>query len=84
MRLVWTTTALERLDEIAQQIAADDPNRARSFVEGLATFPEMGRVVPELGKPHIRELLFASYRIVYGIRGRQISIRTIRHVRQSR
>jgi plasmid stabilization system protein ParE len=37
------------------------------FVEkalSLATFPERGRVVPEIGLP-FREVIFRSYRIVY-------------------
>ena len=89
MTIVWTTTALKRLDEIARQIARDDPERARTWVdevfarvEGLKEFPQMGRVVPELGKPHIRELIFDNYRVIYGISPRRISIRTVRHVRQ--
>jgi plasmid stabilization system protein ParE len=70
MRLVWTTTALRRLDENAQRIADDNPDRARAWVdevfakvEGLTDFPEVGRIVPELGKPHVRELLSANYRV---------------------
>ena len=30
----------------------------------LATFPERGRIVPEVGLP-FREIIFSSYRIVY-------------------
>jgi toxin ParE1/3/4 len=33
----------------------------------LKTFPERGRVVPEVGKP-FREIIFNSYRIVYRLR----------------
>jgi len=37
-------------------------------VELLLTFPEMGRVVPELGRPTVREVFYRHYRIVYQIK----------------
>lgn len=33
----------------------------------LENLPQMGRVVPEIGRPDIRELLYRQYRIVYQI-----------------
>jgi toxin ParE1/3/4 len=33
----------------------------------LASLPERGRVVPEIGQPAIREIIFRSYRIVYRV-----------------
>jgi toxin ParE1/3/4 len=89
MRIIWTTTALRRLDAIAQEIAHDDPERARTWVDDvfasvarIGQFPESGRVVPEVGKPNIREILFGNYRIIYSIRSQRLYIRTIRHVKQ--
>ena len=91
MKIVWTTTALRRIADIASEIARDDPDRARDVVsrifdkvETLLEFPELGRLVPEVGKPHIRELFVEPYRIVYGLKGSQISIRTVRHMRERR
>ncbi len=40
----------------------------------LSTFPERGRIVPELGYPDMREIIFKNYRIVYRIRGQQVQI----------
>ena len=31
----------------------------------LEQFPQMGRVVPEIGRSEIRELIFRNYRIIY-------------------
>jgi plasmid stabilization system protein ParE len=31
----------------------------------LSTLPERGRVVPELGLPDVREIIFRTYRIIY-------------------
>ncbi|WP_416139062.1 type II toxin-antitoxin system RelE/ParE family toxin [Hymenobacter psoromatis] len=33
----------------------------------LESFPEAGRIVPEIGRPTIREVLKNDYRIVYRI-----------------
>ena len=40
----------------------------------LATLPERGRVVPELGEPDIREIIFKSYRIVYRVRPGRVEV----------
>jgi plasmid stabilization system protein ParE len=37
----------------------------------------MGRVVPELANPDIRELLFKKYRIVYRLKANCIEILTV-------
>jgi toxin ParE1/3/4 len=34
-------------------------------VERLAEFPESGRIVPEFGVPHLREIIQPPFRIVY-------------------
>ncbi|HEY3317520.1 MAG TPA: type II toxin-antitoxin system RelE/ParE family toxin [Coriobacteriia bacterium] len=36
-----------------------------SQVEQLPRFPDLGRVVPEFGVPHLRELIHPPFRIVY-------------------
>ena len=72
----WTIPALEDLDAIHEFIAKDSSFYARQTVERmldrtrrLEKFPVMGRVVPEFGDPHIRELREGRYRIVYRLTG---------------
>ena len=36
-----------------------------SAVQHLKNFPHIGRIVPEINDPNIREILYRSYRIVY-------------------
>ncbi|WP_145021699.1 type II toxin-antitoxin system RelE/ParE family toxin [Geobacter argillaceus] len=36
-----------------------------SQVERLADFPESGRIVPEFGTAHLREIIHPPFRIVY-------------------
>ncbi len=72
--LRWSVEALDDLDDVAAFISRQSPSFAPHFVarivdaaERLASFPQMGRVIPEVGDPTIRELIFQSYRIVYAL-----------------
>lgn len=71
-KVVWTLRARQDLRSLFLYIARDNPNAAVSFrqkiidkVDGLESFPESGRVVPERSDPRIREVILAPYRIVY-------------------
>lgn len=88
MRIVWSPLALERVEDIAQYIAEDKPDAAIEWVDGLfstverlADFPESGRMVPEVGLRRIRELIFGTYRVIYGVKD-QIDILTVRRSSQ--
>ena len=72
MRLVWSLLADRQVDEALAYIADDDVAAAQRWLEellervgALRRFPESGRVVPELGREEIRELLVGSYRVIY-------------------
>jgi toxin ParE1/3/4 len=89
MRVLWSPRALERVEEIFEIIRWDKPGAARRWVEkvfysveGLTELPRQGRVVPEVGREEVRELLLGNYRVVYRIDERVINILTIRHGRQ--
>ena len=45
----------------------------------LAEFAERGQIVPEVGGPSIRELLFKSYRLVYRISEKRVVIVALIH-----
>ncbi len=68
----WTEQATRNLESIKAFIAKDSPAYALAVVSRLydATlplheFPDLGRIVPELNKTEIRELVQPPYRIVY-------------------
>jgi len=89
VKLVWSPLSLNRAAEIAKYIAIDNPQAANSWIEGLFTsvdhlrsFPRSGRKVPELSDDTIREIIFGNYRIIYRIEIEQISILTVRNIRQ--
>ena len=84
MKIVWSQEALTQLTEIEDYISKDSPNRAAIFVdqlveqaEALPDNPGMGRMVPEIGNPGIRELIFKKYRIVYRLETDCIEILTV-------
>jgi len=39
----------------------------RSAMVPVATFPRLGRMLPEFGSEALREIIFQSYRIVYSV-----------------
>ncbi len=64
MKIVWTEEALQNLQDIERFIAEDSPERALEFTnfltsnaESLLENPRIGRVVPEISNPIIRELI---------------------------
>lgn len=52
-----------------------------STVERLADFPKSGRMLPEVGSPNIRELIFGTYRVIYSVKN-QVEILTVRRSSQ--
>ena len=62
--------AVERVQEISDYIAYDNPSAAAKWIDSVfdkvdpvKNNPEMGRIVPEIGVPSIREIVFSNYRI---------------------
>lgn len=82
----WSPQAAEDLAAIRAFVARDSERyatlvvqRIASAIELLATSPGMGRVVPETGRPDLREVLIGAYRIVYRHRHDVVEIVTIFH-----
>jgi toxin ParE1/3/4 len=73
-RLIWTESALDDLNEIAEYIALDNPVAASRFVqkvfdrvERLEAHPKSGKRPPELTRTHYREVVVAPCRIFYRV-----------------
>jgi plasmid stabilization system protein ParE len=80
----WTERALADLRAVDDYIAADDAIAAERWVgrliakaEAAARRPMAGRVVPEKGRPDIREVFLRTYRIVYRVREGSILVLTV-------
>jgi toxin ParE1/3/4 len=86
VRLVWSELAAGQVDEALAYIVADDAAAAQRWfeqllerVEALRRFPDAGRVVPELGRDEIREVLVGSCRVIYRRSEAAIEIAVVRH-----
>jgi plasmid stabilization system protein ParE len=89
MKIIWSPLAVERMTEYVDYISRDKPKAAEKWargafarVEQLASFPNSGRIVPEVGRQDIRELIYGNYRIIYRVADDQLTILTVRHSRQ--
>lgn len=87
--LIWSAEALDDIQAIAQFIGSDSPHHARRVVEGffdlgdaLAKQPQLGRAVPELKDPKVRERFLYSYRMIYEIGADRIEILAVLHGRR--
>lgn len=82
----WATQAADDLVSIRDFIARDSSHYARLVIQRivtatdlLASSPRMGRVVPELNDPEVREIIVGAYRIVYRYRHDLVEIATVFH-----
>ena len=87
--LEWSEEALEDIESIATYIEKDSPTYAKSVVskffekaELLQEFSELGRKVPEMSNPQIREIFVYSYRLIYKIEHKKILFIAVVHGRR--
>lgn len=88
MKVEWSEQAINDLQGIRNYITRDSEFYAARFAariveaaERLATFPHLGRRVPEAleAEQDLREILFHAYRIIYRLRSDQLLLVTIVH-----
>ena len=72
--VILTQQSQDDLRTIVTFIARDNPQRAQTFGNEsidralfIGTQPEMGRVVPEVNDPAVREIVYGNYRILYEV-----------------
>ena len=90
MKIIWSPLASEKLSEIAEHIALDKKEAALKWVntifekvEKVTTFPNQGRIVPELKNNRYRELIIGNYRVVYKVLDNDIYVLTVRNLKQN-
>ncbi len=86
LTLEWSEEALEDIEAIATYIEKDSPIYAKAVVskifekaELLLSFPELGRIVPEINDLQIRELFVYSYRIIYRLEREKVVMIAVIH-----
>lgn len=87
--VIWSQPARADLRSIHDFIAHDSRFYAKKVVQDirektdiLEQLPKAGKKVPELNEDHVRELSLYSYRIIYQIRERGISVLAVVHKRR--
>jgi toxin ParE1/3/4 len=85
-RIEWSDEAIVHLAQIHSFIAADSPKHADKFiiklmdaVDRLATFPEIGRRMPDIRDASVREFTVAPYRVIYQLRKDTVSVAAVVH-----
>lgn len=85
-RVAWTPQALADLQAAYEFVARDSVRYAEALTERLfdaaerlELFPLSGRVVPEVGREDVRELIVSGYRVVYRVREVEVEILTVTH-----
>jgi len=92
-QVVWTSVAEDDLKGIIEYISIDNPHNALKILQeikkkasSLYTFPERGRVVPELqdqGISQYRELIVPPWRLIYRNEERKIYVLSLIDSRQN-
>jgi len=84
--VIWSIPARNDLKLIYDYIAKDSRYYATNVVENIVSkaenldeFPEIGRVVPEIGDENVRELIIYSYRLIYEVVTNDVQILAIIH-----
>ena len=85
-RLIWSPEAIEDIAAIASYIERDSlwyakvvASKLVETAETTLTYPEVGRMVPEIGDESIRERFVYSYRIIYRVEAEKILLVAVIH-----
>ena len=92
-RVRWTRSARRDLEGIVAYLADRSPqaalstlNRLEARAKSLTTLADRGRIVPELGRLHIRqyrELVVAPYRAIYRVAGARVWVLVVVDARRN-
>jgi plasmid stabilization system protein ParE len=74
-KVIIAPSAQDDLADIVRYVARRNSDAAGRLgyelitrAQGLAAFPEIGRVVPEFRQPNLRQVICRSYRVIYRLR----------------
>jgi len=86
VRVIWSPLAEQQVAESFSYIAAEHPaaavrwfDRLEDKTGSLATFPDQGRMVPEVQRTAIREVLVRPYRVIYRRGATEVVVLSVQH-----
>ena len=84
--VIWTEQALDDLGSILSFIVRDSSDYAAltalriiGATDMLSAFPESGRIVPEIGREDLREIIVQNFRVIYRVGEERIEVLTVHH-----
>jgi len=87
--VVVTETAREEMASMVEYVSIDSPRSARKIIRTindrlkmLRSFPRLGRIIPEIGDPTLREIIVDPYRILYRFRKGKVEVLRALHGRR--
>lgn len=85
-KVVWTERAINEVIDIVAFVAKDSSHYAElvedriyEAADSLKRFPKRYRIVPELGRSDMHEILVYRYRIIYHFESETITIVSVIH-----
>ena len=87
VKIIWSARSLTDLEEIGEYISKNSPRYAKLTLEKLMETAKLieknqliGRIVPEVHRENIREIITGNYRIIYQTKNKNIAyILTVHH-----
>ena len=87
--IAWTTPALQEVTAHIERLADFDPQASERWYKGIveaveqaARFPLSGRVVPELMRLDVREVIVGSFRVIYRVTESHVVVWSVWHGRR--
>jgi len=84
-KIIIAPSAQADLADIVRYVARHNPDAATRLgfeliarTESLASFPEIGRIVPEFRQQNLREVICRSYRIIYRLQPKSQRVDIVR------
>jgi plasmid stabilization system protein ParE len=89
LNIIWSPLAVEQVRDIASYIALDKSSVAVQWAEEifnsvgrLSESPDSGRIVPEINRNEIREIVQGNYRVIYKVKEKEILVLIVKSYRQ--
>ena len=83
--IFWSADAIRDLESVESYLATGSPSFARIYVKRLSRavevlkgLPRIGRMVPELEREDIREVIFQNYRLPYQVSGDRVLVLAVK------
>ena len=87
LKVIWSEASLDDLDQIYFHISKDSKKVASNIIknivdysENVTLFPKSGRVIPLIKIEKYRETFIESFRLMYKVEEKQITILGVVHM----